>query len=700
MNYQHKHSVGKCSSEKYSITKTDLNKKIINSSIAPAVSGLYEWSEQQLHEELRLDVDGRYPQMIASGTVNINQALIVHWIANLTLISQDTWSGIIKNQYGQAFPYTNVRIEVTRELFPGQHTAKIIFFAGGDSDRTRLFRYKSPFFHPLELEFDTEEGTVPVTTFETHSLDNRPAFLPNETLSISEIFKRAGFDVKISTGNNTVPQADTGVDKKWSYQELHDAMQVYWSHFDNKPQWAIWTFFAASESMEDGHQLGGIMFDDIGPNHRQGTAIFNNSFISDPAPSDINDSNAWTKRMRFWCAIHELGHTFNLAHSWQKHLGNPWIPPNGDLKSEPEALSFMNYPFNQAFNRNPKNFFEKFEYRFSDQELLFMRHAPEKFIQMGNSNWFEDHAFEQKKDQANSQFKLELKVNRENALFQFQEPVTGYLKLTNVSNEPQLVKEKILSDLNGMTVIIKKDEKHTQQLLPYAKYCRKLEKKIIMPGDSIYESIFLSVGKNGWLIDDPGHYTIQAIIQINGENIRSNPLKIRVTPPTGYDQEYLAQDFFSDDVGRILAFDGSRFLKSGNNILHEVTEKLSDRAVSLHAHIALARPLSYNYKIMNFERKAEDLSSQITILPAQPEEARNHFAAALTERQQLAAQTLSHVDYKEYMESYSNFLSNLGEDKEAARIQSVLYHTLSERNVLDRVLHDIKNRQAYYEEKL
>ena len=47
----------------------------------------------------------------------------------------------------------------------------------------------------------------------------------------------------------------------------------------------------------------------------------------------------------------------------------------------------MNYPFRVAGGQSA--FFADFEYRFSDQELLFMRHAPERFVQMGAADWFD-----------------------------------------------------------------------------------------------------------------------------------------------------------------------------------------------------------------------------------------------------------------------------------------------------------------------
>lgn len=674
-----------------------------NTAIAPPISGLYAWTEQQIREELRLDVDGRYPQMIASGTIIPNLSSPIHWIAQLTANGPNTWMGNIKNKYPvgiQSFPYTNVKIQVTRGSFPGQHTAEVIFLIGGETDRTRTFRFQSPYFHSVEFEFDAEEGTTPITTYQTHSHPDKPAFLPDETLSIAEVFKRTGFDVKVSEGNNTVSRDHTGTNRKWSDQELHDAMQVYWSHFDNKPQWSMWAFFANSEA-ERGHGLGGIMFDSIGPNHRQGTAIFNNSFISNPPQGDPNPE-AWVQRMRFWCACHEMGHAFNLLHSWQKHLGNPWEPLGLPLIPEPKALSFMNYPytFDDKGNKddNLQRFFKKFEYRFSDQELLFMRHAPERFVQMGNADWAVDHGFEQTNVSSHPSFNLELRVNRNTPVFQFLEPVVFEIKLTNTSNQPQLIKKHILSDLNGMSVIVKKEGKQGRKLLPHAQYCWKLETKVIMPGESLYETIFASVGKNGWLIDEPGFYNIQVAMQINGNNIVSNNLRLRVFPPTGYDQEFLAQDFFSDEVGRILAFDGSRFLEKGNDILREVTEKLRDHAVALHAHIALAKPLAFDYQFLDFTEDS-DTRGKIRIIPAQPDEARKQFASALTEHKQIAAKTLSHKEYNQYMVTYSEFLSSQEENKEAAEVQNDLYQTLSERNVLDSVLQKIKNRREIYEQK-
>ena len=113
------------------------------------------------------------------------------------------------------------------------------------------------------------------------------------------------------------------------------------------------------------------MFDDIGPNHRQGTAVFLDSSLFN-APAGMVQPQDWVERYKFWCAVHEAGHCFNLAHSWQKDypsFGTSWIPLTNDTAS----TSFMNYPFYwpdgpSGSSNSESDYFSNFEYRFNDGE--------------------------------------------------------------------------------------------------------------------------------------------------------------------------------------------------------------------------------------------------------------------------------------------------------------------------------------------
>ncbi|MFW9257620.1 hypothetical protein [Nostoc sp. CALU 546] len=676
------------------------------------VSGLYEFRNEinlpnptsipqpESSEELRLDVDGRYPLMRASGTFFFSSASRTHWIANLTNTGLNSWTGDIwyKNGNTTSFPYTNVNIEVQRSQFPDQRSAAVTFSVAGASNRTFAYKYKSPYFHEVEFEFDFEEGITPLTAIDTHAHPNRPATLLPETLSIETVYQRTGFAVTKSGGDTPIG-LPPGLDARWSDNEMHDAMQIHWSRFANRPQWSMWVLFASIH--ERGEGLGGIMFDDIGSNHRQGTALFYNSFISQP-PGGESARDAWVNRMCFWTAVHEMGHAFNLAHSWDKAFGASWIP----LAAEPEALSFMNYPFRyprgvqQGDGRAQElQFFSKFEFRFSDAELLFMRHAPFRFVQHGNADWFDDHAFEQLNLSPEPSLKLELRVNRQQALFEFLEPVVLELKLTNISSQPKLISDKLLSELDHMIVIIKKDGQPARQFSPYAQYCWKTQVRILMPGESTYESLFASVGKGGWEIAEPGYYTIQVALhqEDTEEDLVSNPLRLRIAPPRGYDEEFLAQDFFSEDVGRILTFDGTQVLANGNDTLREVSAKLSDRSVAFHAKVALASAMAKEYKLLDLD---DPTHPKIKVISPQVQEARNEFAKALTDKPEKAAASLGHIDYKYYADCYSSWLQKQGDISDAANVQDELLQTLSSRNVTKKVLREVeRQRDAYKQHK-
>ncbi|GAB1545217.1 hypothetical protein NUACC21_78930 [Scytonema sp. NUACC21] len=672
------------------------------------VSGLYELrSEINLpnptpipqpasSQELRLDVDGRYPLMRASGTFFFSIAFRTHWIANLTQTDLNSWTGDIWYKDGDtaSFPYTNVKIEVQRSQFPDQRSAAVTFSVAGVSNRTFVYKYKSPHFREVEFEFDFEAGITPLTAIDTHAHPNRPATLVQETLTIETVYERTGFAVTKSGGNTPVG-LPPGLNATWSNNEMHDAMQIHWSRFANRPQWSMWVLFASIH--DEGESLGGIMFDDIGSNHRQGTALFYNSFISQPPLGDPAPI-AWVNRMRFWTAVHEMGHAFNLAHSWDKEhppsWGKPWIP----LSNEPEALSFMNYPFFYPHGKyqgdgraQELQFFSKFEFRFSDAELLFMRHAPFRFVQQGNANWFDNHAFEQLNLSPEPSLKLELRVNRQQPLFEFLEPVVLELKLTNISSQPKLISDKLLSELDHMIVIIKKDGQPARQFSPYAQYCWKTQLRVLMPGESTYESLFASVGKGGWEIAEPGYYTIQVALheEDTEEDLVSNPLRLRVAPPRSYEEEFLAQDFFSEDVGRILTFDGSRVLAKGNDTLREVSAKLSDRSVAFHAEVALANAMAKEYKILNLD---DPNHPKIKVISPDIEEARQEFAAALTEQPAKAARSLGHIDYKDYVDRFSNWLEKQEDVQGAVHVQEQLLQTLSARDVANGVLQAIKAR--------
>lgn len=653
-------------------------------------SGTYKWTDAKglpfSQEELRLDVDGRYPQMAVSGTGFSGLRVRSHWVAMpLTAVGEcgeNAWTAPIVFRDGTTpVPHTSVHLLHT------ETGLEVTFKGEGLEDRVRTFTFADNTFREVDFEYDTVDGLSPVLEVDTHRHPDHPGSLEGEILSVDTVFERAGFRVTRSGGDTSVPLSGARSDARWSDNEMHDAMQVSWSRFEERAQWALWTFFAGLH--ERGTSLGGIMFDSIGPTHRQGTAIFLDSFIANPPASD-RVPDAWRQRMAFWTAVHEMGHAFNLLHAWQKHLGQPWIPqPSGY-----DQLSFMNYPYlyeNGRFSdANTIRFFRDFEYRFTDDELLFLRHAPEPFVQMGGTPFGVNHAFEQANISPSPELRLDLRVNRDVPVFDFLEPVVVELKLSNISDQPQMLPEDLLSMTDRMTVVVQRRGGQQKSFHPFAHYCYSSRNSVLAAGDALYESLFLAVGSEGWLIDEPGYYTIRVCLHMPDEDVLSGPLEIRVVPPMDRMEEYLAQDFFSDEVGRVFAFDGSEVLGSANNTLHEVVDRLpDDHRAAIHARVALAMPKSRPYKKLKLDgdRPTEIVTRGID------EGCVDDFAAALGSNKKLSdhsAQTLGHIDYRYYSEQYLQTLGEMNETKKRATAKKRLVSTLEDRKVLPRVIDEVK----------
>jgi hypothetical protein len=394
-----------------------------------------------------------------------------------------------------------------------------------------------------------------------------------------------------------------------------------------------------------------------------------------------------------------MGHAFNLAHSWQKAVGAPWGSTWIPLTNDPEARSFMNYPYNVQNGQGA--FFSDFEFRFTDQELLFMRHAPERFVQMGNADWFDHHGLEQAALSVAPSLRLQVRANREQPTFDFLEPVSLELKLTNIMERPQLLDGRVLTPQN-LTVIIKPYGKPARRWAPFSWLCQEPQPTLLTTGESTYAPLRLFAGTNGWDIAEPGDYDVHVVLHLESEDIVSAPISLRVAAPRSWEEERLGADLFREDTGRALIFGGTQVMRRANDILRDVVDKLPESRVAIHARVAIGNPLAIPFKSLAIPEgagpmaSAEAVGGTVSVRRPDPDEADAQLSEALLDRAATAAETLGHVTYKRQVDRMSGFRAARGDPAAAADSQRTLRDTLEQRQVLPKVLAEVSERERGY----
>ncbi|MFG1702388.1 hypothetical protein ACFLIM_04265 [Nonomuraea sp. M3C6] len=559
------------------------------------ISGLYQGQDGDSRLALRVDVDGARPTGRVSGDLFTVAGATTSYVGSFVVNAPSVRAERIQGR--GVFTFDTAVKDVSVTIIDGSGTAAV-------AGRTYQVAFASPYFRSVLLEQDSVTGTVPFVSYQTGTLPG-PSGSPARELSVSAAYAEAGIELTLAQPG-VIPVDGSGADLAWDDAELHHAMTQQFSAFGDAPAWRVWLLVASKHV--GGYR--GIMFDYNDAHQRQGSAVFYDA---------IKGATPQAQRAQLRTYVHELGHAFNLLHSWQKNLATPPQPlgPDGGFGD----LSWMNYVQNYRPNGEP-GYWAAFPFEFTDPELVHLRHGFYRDVAMG-ANAFgigaaEIAPFEQPVEDR-SGLRLELRAKES---FELGEPVVVELKLS-YAGEPRATHGHLHPDTEFTQVSITQPGGRTVLYRPMMRHCVDTSPEIRLDAGNpaMYRSAYIGHGRDGHYFQQPGEYHVRAqYVAADGSRIVSPACLVRVRFPVTRDDHQVAELMLGEEQGKLFSLLGSDSpaLRSGNLALDEVIDRYGDHPLSVYARMV---------KGLNAEREFKALTAgkRLRVRPPDPKQGIEHL---------------------------------------------------------------------------
>ncbi|MBB5778457.1 hypothetical protein [Nonomuraea jabiensis] len=560
------------------------------------ISGLYQGQDGDSQLALRVDIDGARPTGRVSGDLFTVAGATISYAGSFVVNAPTVRGGRIQGR--GVFTFDTPVKDVSVTIADGSGTAEV-------AGRAYQVAFASPYFRSVLLEQDSVIGTVPFVSYHTGTLAG-PGGSPARELSVRAAYAEAGIELTLAQPG-VIPVDGSGADLAWDDAELHHAMTQQFSSFGEAPAWRVWLLVASKHV--GGYR--GIMFDYNDAHQRQGSAVFYDV---------IKGTTPQAQRAQLRTYVHELGHAFNLLHSWQKNLGTPPQPlgPDGGFGD----LSWMNYVQNYRPGGEPA-YWAAFPFQFTDPELVHLRHGFYRDVAMG-ANAFGTGAaeiapFEQPVEDR-SGLRLELRAKES---FELGEPVVVEFRLS-CAGEPRVTHGHLHPDTEFTQVSITQPGGRTVLYRPMMRHCVDASPEIRLDegNPAMYRSAYIGHGRDGHYFQQPGEYHVRAqYIAADGSRIVSPACLVRVRFPVGRDDHRVAELMLGEEQGQLFSLLGSDSpaLRSGNEALDEVIDRYGDHPLAVYARLV---------KGLNAERefKAVTAAKRLRVRPPDPKQGIEHLS--------------------------------------------------------------------------
>ncbi|MQA59996.1 MAG: hypothetical protein GEU86_00565 [Actinophytocola sp.] len=578
-------------------------------------SGRYRSRPLGYQLELRVDVDGKRPLRKLSGdyyaisgsTVTYFGSWTVDAVKVTTTSSTITVVGTARTTWSTTFTVAKVTIPRAMIFQPAPPATLRWFTSSGAAGATYVCGWESAAFRTVELEQDCETGVTPFASYDTGSLTSGGAA---RTLSTAGAYDEAGVQMLDTGGANVI---NTPAGHQWTNASLHHAMQAHFTRWQERPQYKIWLLHARAH--EYGTGLRGIMFDQQGL-QRQGCASFYQM---------ISSGSAQDKREQLYVNVHELGHCFNLYHSFHKSYMNPPLP------NRPGSLSWMNYPQNynpgSGAPGGPAAFWAAFPFQFDNLELAHLRHGFRNSVIMGGNPFGTGAALEvtdEYLDRVSDTSGLRLRIAPAQPRSLLGTPTV--LEISLIAERTQQVHERdqLHPKFGFVHLAISRPRGDVVAHQPPVRHC--VDPELVLSGHDAKLPVSAYIGYDagvGQIFEDPGTYRIRASYAApDGTIIVSNTATVRVVAPRTRADEEVGELLLGEQAGMALTLLGSDspYLAEGTDALETVVAAHAEHPSAVYAQLALgmnaARPFTDVDAAGNVNVRGRDLVRADALLGA------------------------------------------------------------------------------------
>jgi hypothetical protein len=314
---------------------------------------------------------------------------------------------------------------------------------------------------------------------------------------------------------------------------------------------------------------------------------------------------------------------------------------------------------------------------------MYLRHAPDRFVIMGGSEFGDDHGMI---PQETLNRRLELVMRSRKPCFELGEPVTIELRLKNISEKDVMLNNDFDLQSGELKVAITDPQGRRKPFLPFIHCDRMPEPQLLAPGEAIYLPLNLVIGLAGCPFKIPGAYRIEASYPISGGTAVASVMQLHIRQPSNVEDLSVINEVFNARVGRVLYVGGSRGMEDALERIEWVGKKLGKKHP---AQFQIARALCSAHarpsKIIDIE------SQEIRLLQPDPELVARTLEPVIAQPD-AAADSLGHIVYTNLVNTYVDCTALLPKKGQAAKALREMLEMYEKRKVVKTVIDKTKKR--------